>query len=60
MKTITDEDNPMPIINKTETTILLKKTDYEEHIKKHKKLVKNNRRMKLKIQNQKEELTKCK
>lgn len=38
---------------------MLKKEDYEEHIKKHMKLVKNNRRMKVKIEKQKEELTRC-
>lgn len=47
------------IINITETTILLKKEYYDEHMKKHEKLVRNNRRMKNLIKNLKETITNC-
>lgn len=47
------------IINETETTILVKKEEYDKHCRKVNKLIKNNRRMKNKIKTLKKEVSSC-
>ena len=49
----------MKTINETEHTVLIYKKDYDEHMKKVERLIKNNRRMKKKIKNIQKTITDC-